>query len=78
MMISSSQVDPLEAKSVRANSKLGASSKTKAGLTANLINNVSMDQLAIQEESSSLKSVSPLTEASLSKKSHQISAQSLT
>lgn len=56
LMISSSMVDPLE--------------QSKQARPASKLN--MKEQLAIQEESSSLKSVSPLTENSASRKSHSL------
>ena len=68
LMISSSQVDPLEAKSMRAKSRLDASDKLKGKLAPEDIRNLVIKE----EEGSSLKSVSPLTDASPSKKSSKI------
>ena len=75
LMISSSQVDPLEQRNLaatnnanRPTSLLGATDKSKMKAIAEETEH----QLAIQEESSSLKSVSPLTEHSQSKKSNLI------
>ena len=75
LMISSSQVDPMEGRSMRTTSKLGATekmTKSKPMGLAGQNNMASMEQLAILEESSSLRSVSPLTENSQSKKSSLI------
>ena len=63
LLISASQVDPQE-KSMRARSKLDATDLSKSKILKDTVEN-----LAIQEESSSLKSVSPLTENSQSRKS---------
>ena len=57
--------------SKRGTSKLGAKGKATLGG----LNSASIDQLAIQEESSSLKSVSPLTENSTSRKSLLVSGE---
>mmetsp|Transcript_7460 Transcript_7460/g.9036 ORF Transcript_7460/g.9036 Transcript_7460/m.9036 type:complete len:143 (-) Transcript_7460:837-1265(-) len=68
LMISNSQVDPLEGRSVRAKSRLDASDKLKGKLPQDDIGNLVIKE----EENSSLKSVSPLTDASASKKSFKI------
>lgn len=70
LMISSSQVDPLEKNSMRGGkSGLGGSDKLKGKVIApEDIRNLVIKE----EEGSSLKSVSPLTDASPSKKSNKI------
>ena len=71
MMISASLVDPLESRSMRNKSILDASEKFKEGISKP----TPLDDLVqkiIEEEDSSLKSLSPLSDASESKKSSNV------
>ena len=72
LMLSASQVDPFDKSGLRSTGKQGTLDKSKV----KKLTGEGVEHLAIQEESSSLKSLSPLTEKSASRKSNLITNQS--
>ena len=68
LMLSASQVDPFDKSGLRSTGKQGTLDRSKV----KKMTGTDVEHLAIQEESSSLKSLSPLTEKSASRKSNLI------
>ena len=71
LMLSASQVDPFDKSGLRSTGRQGTLDKSKV---KKMTTGTDVEHLAIQEESSSLKSLSPLTEKSASRKSNFISS----